>query len=86
MATITNTNETEFITADDLRNRWKVSGMFLHRRRKDGTLSAYKFGKGVRFLLADVLKIERDSVTTAANTKSPFSESRATGEQAKGGV
>lgn len=49
---------TEFLTADELRNRWKVSGMTLWRFRKKGTLKAYKIGKGVRFSLADVQHIE----------------------------
>lgn len=48
-----------FLTAAELRARWKVSGMFLWRHRRDGKLTAYKIGtRGVRFAVAEVLKIE----------------------------
>ncbi len=51
-----------FLTAAELRQRWKVSGMFLHRIRRDGRLPVTRIGKrGVRFALADVLKIEAES-------------------------
>ena len=49
---------TTFLTPAELRARWKVSAMFLWRKRRDGKLKAYKIGKGVRFLLADVQQIE----------------------------
>ena len=55
---------TEFLTAAQLRKRWQVSLMFLWRIRRKGTLNAYKIGKGVRFALADVERIERDAMTT----------------------
>lgn len=51
-----------FLTAAELRQRWKVSGMFLHRIRRDGRLSVTRIGKrGVRYAMADVLKIEAES-------------------------
>lgn len=54
-----------FITAAELRKRWIVSGMFLHRMRKTGKLSVIRIGKrGVRFALSDILKIEAESVQT----------------------
>lgn len=54
-----------FLTAADLRARWRVSGMFLWRMRNKGTLNAYKIGaRGVRFSLADIERIERQSMTT----------------------
>ena len=53
-----------FLTAAELGNRWKVSLMFLWRKRRDGLLPAYKIGKrGVRFALADVIRIEAESAT-----------------------
>ncbi|MDB6135358.1 MAG: hypothetical protein JWM59_3601 [Verrucomicrobiales bacterium] len=53
---------TPFLTAKDLRERWKVSGMFLHRIRAAGRLPVYKIGKrGVRFALTDVVRIESES-------------------------
>ncbi len=58
--TITNDEATErFLTAAELRARWKVSGMFLWRLRHRGKLTAYKIGtRGIRFAVADVLNIE----------------------------
>lgn len=39
-----------------------MSGMTLWRMRRDGRLPSYKIGKrGVRFAMADVLKIESES-------------------------
>lgn len=53
-----------FLTAADVRNRWRCSGMFLWRMRNKGTLTAYKIGeRGVRFLLSDIERIERDAMT-----------------------
>ncbi len=55
----------QFLTAADLRARWRVSGMFLWRMRNKGALNAYKIGaRGVRFSLADIERIERQSMTT----------------------
>ena len=54
-----------FLTAAELRARWRISGMSIWRMRKKGTLTAYIIGeRGVRFLLADVVQIERDAKTT----------------------
>lgn len=53
-----------FLTAKELRQRWKVSGMFLHRIRRDGRLPVTRIGKrGVRYAMADVLKIEAESAS-----------------------
>lgn len=53
-----------FLTAAELRNRWRCSGMFLWRMRKKGALTAYKIGeRGVRFLLAEIERIEREAMT-----------------------
>lgn len=53
-----------FLTAGDVRNRWRVSGMFIWRMRRAGKLTAYKIGdRGVRFLLADIERIEREAMT-----------------------
>ena len=58
----TNESPTTFLTAKELRQRWKVSGMFLFRIRRDGRLPVTRIGKrGVRFLMADVLKIEAEA-------------------------
>lgn len=51
-----------FLTAKELCQRWKVSGMFIWRMRRDGRLSTTRIGKrNVRYVLADVLKIEAKS-------------------------
>lgn len=62
-ATTTTTTPTPpFLTAADLRKRWQVSGMFLHRLRRAGKLRVYRIGsRGIRYALADVLKIESES-------------------------
>lgn len=52
-----------FLTATELRQRWKVSAMFLWRLRRKGTLPAYKLGeRGVRFSLSDIERIEAQAV------------------------
>lgn len=51
-----------FITAAELQERWKCSGMFLHRLRAAGRIGVTRIGKrAVRYALADVLKIEAES-------------------------
>jgi hypothetical protein len=51
-----------FLTAAELRQRWKVSGMFLWRMRQQNRLPIYKIGsRGIRFALVDVVKIESES-------------------------
>lgn len=53
-----------FLTAAELRQRWKVSGMFLHRLRHAGKLRVYRIGsRGVRFAIADILKLESESAS-----------------------
>ena len=48
-----------YLTAAELRARWKVSGMFLHRMRRAGKLKAHKIGeRGVRFAVSEILVIE----------------------------
>ena len=59
---ITTETAAPFLTAKELRDRWKVSGMFLWRMREQNRLPIYKIGsRGVRFALADVLRIEAES-------------------------
>lgn len=55
----------KFLTAAELRARWRVSGMFLWRMRSKGKLGAYIIGaRGLRFLLAEIEQIEKDAKTT----------------------
>ena len=56
-----NPNQT-FLTQEELSQRWKVSLMFIWRMRRDGKLPAYKIGsRGVRFALADIVRIEQEA-------------------------
>jgi hypothetical protein len=57
-----NSPPSPFLTAAELRARWKVSGMFLWRLRRNGKLTARKFGeRGIRFAMEDVLRIESEA-------------------------
>jgi hypothetical protein len=59
---VTPASPAPFLTPVELRHRWTMSGMTLWRMRRDGRLPSYKIGKrGVRFAMADVLKIESES-------------------------
>ncbi len=51
----------QFLTPRDLAARWRCSIETLKRRRRANILQAYRFGRGVRFLLADVLRIEAEA-------------------------
>jgi excisionase family DNA binding protein len=51
--------DTTLITPAELRARWKVSMMFLHRARRAGKLPFLKIGRHTRFRLADVEAFER---------------------------
>lgn len=80
MRTLMNINSnqsTGFINANGLQDRWQVSGMTLWRLRRAGKLTAYKIGKGVRFSLAEVERIEREAATSAAATGSPIKSNSA---------
>jgi hypothetical protein len=52
----------EYLTPFELRQRWKVSGMFLWRLRRDGKLKITKFGsRGVRIAMSEIERIEREA-------------------------
>ena len=53
---------TGYLTPSELRQRWRVSAMFLWRLRRDGKLKITKFGpRGVRFAMAEIERIEREA-------------------------
>lgn len=59
-------NRPEYVTPAELRQRWKVSAMFLWRKRRKGELTAYRFGeRGVRFSMSEIERIEANSATHA---------------------
>jgi excisionase family DNA binding protein len=50
-----------FLTTADLAARWKVTPMTLRRWRKDGKLKASFLGRGVRFAMCEVERIELEA-------------------------
>jgi predicted site-specific integrase-resolvase len=51
-----------YLTVAELRQRWKVSAMFIWRLRRDGKLKVTKFGpRGVRVAISEIERIERES-------------------------
>jgi hypothetical protein len=61
--TATTETAAPFLTAAELQKRWRVSAMYLHRLRAAGRLSVMRIGKrAVRYALAEVLKIEAESI------------------------
>lgn len=59
MATHTDT-PTTFLTPKKLSARWEVTTMTLRRWRRQGKLVAHHIGRGVRFALADVVRLEAE--------------------------
>ena len=54
----TQINSSGMLTRRTLADRWAVSVMTLKRREKAGTLVFLKLGRGVRYRLSDIEKIE----------------------------
>jgi excisionase family DNA binding protein len=52
---------TAFLTPAELAARWKVTPMTLRRWRKDGKLKASFLGRGVRFAMSEVERIEHEA-------------------------
>ncbi len=62
MSTPKDTNHpSPFLTPADLAARWKVTPMTLRRWRKAGKIKASMLGRGVRFALPEVERIEREA-------------------------
>jgi excisionase family DNA binding protein len=53
---------TKFLTPSELASRWKVTPMTLRRWRKAGKLSTLHLGRGVRFAVEEVERIEREAL------------------------
>ncbi len=51
----------ELITAAELAKRWQTSKVTLWRLRRAGRIRAVKIGRGLRFRLSDVEKVEQDA-------------------------
>lgn len=51
-----------YLTPAELRQRWKVSAMFLWRLRRDGKLKITRIGsRGVRIAMSEIERIEREA-------------------------
>lgn len=55
------TQATSFLTPAELAARWKVTPITLRRWRKDGKLKASFLGRGVRFAMSEVERIEHEA-------------------------
>lgn len=51
-------NKTEFLTAQELALRWKVSERMIRDLEKKGVLKPVRFGRSVRYSLKDILMVE----------------------------
>jgi len=51
----------QLLTRRQLADRWQLSTETLKRRERCGVLSPLKLGRGVRYRLADVERIEADA-------------------------
>jgi excisionase family DNA binding protein len=51
----------DLLTVDALARRWQTSKVTLWRMRRLGRIRAVKIGRGVRFRLSDVEKLEQDA-------------------------
>ncbi len=56
----TNTSS-PFLTPAELATRWQVTTMTLRRWRKSGKLATVHLGRGIRFALSDVERLEQDA-------------------------
>jgi excisionase family DNA binding protein len=52
---------TKFLTPAELSARWKVTPMTLRRWRHAGKLSTHHLGRGSRFSIEEVERIEREA-------------------------
>ncbi len=53
---------TKFFTPAELASRWKLTPMTLRRWRQAGKLKTHHFGRGIRFSIAEVERIEREAL------------------------
>ena len=55
------TNSVQLVTRRGLAGRWQVSVETLKRRERTGVLPFLKLGRGVRYRLSDIERIEADA-------------------------
>jgi hypothetical protein len=51
----------QLVTRRELSDRWKLSVETLKRRERNGLLPCLKLGRGVRYRLSDVERLEADA-------------------------
>lgn len=56
-----NSNEQGLLTRRQLCDRWQFSKETLKRRERAGTLPFLKLGRGVRYRISDVLRLEQEA-------------------------
>lgn len=61
MLTQTTTTTPQFLNPRQLALRWGVHPITLRRWRSNGRLTACRFGRGVRFAISEVERIEANS-------------------------
>jgi hypothetical protein len=54
-------NAVRLVTRRELSDRWKLSVETLKRRERSGHLPCLKLGRGVRYRLSDVERLEADA-------------------------
>jgi excisionase family DNA binding protein len=51
----------KFLTPKELGARWKVTPMTLRRWRKAGKIKPHRMGRGVRFSLEEIERVESEA-------------------------
>jgi len=57
----THSNPPAFLTAAELGARWKLTPMTLRRWRHSNKLKAHHLGRGIRFAMAEIERIEKEA-------------------------
>lgn len=55
-------NPPSFLTPAELAARWKITPMTLRRWRHAGKLKTHHLGRGIRFSMAEIERIEREAI------------------------
>lgn len=55
-------NPSAFLTNAELAARWKLTPMTLRRWRHAGKLRTHHLGRGIRFAMAEIERIENEAV------------------------
>jgi excisionase family DNA binding protein len=61
MKTPTPTSTSQFLTTQELASRWNVHKITIRRWLADHKITATRFGRGIRFSMAEVDRVERES-------------------------